>query len=91
MVAPMVLTASPNSQGRQEERREERRERQRRYYDREHRDYHAWTVREDGAYRRWRVERHYRTHPAFYRLRRKERAEYWKWRHEHPDHDGDRR
>ena len=89
MVVPIVVTASPNPQDR-EERREERRERQRRYYDRNHRDYHVWNDREDGAYRRWLDEKHYRTRRRFYRLKRNEQSEYWEWRHRHPDNDGDR-
>ena len=46
--------------------------------------------REDGAYQRWSDERHNQTHRAFSKLKRKEQSEYWKWRHEHPDNDGER-
>jgi hypothetical protein len=83
MVAPMLMTASPNPQDRQEGRREESSERQRRYYDRDHKDYHVWNDREDGNYRRWSDERHYRTYRPFYKLKRKEQSEYWEWRHAH--------
>ena len=85
LVAPMTMLAGP--QERAEERREERRERERRYYDRHHRDYHVWNSREDVAYRRWLEERRERNHREFYALRRNEQAEYWEWRHRHPDHD----
>ena len=89
---PIVVTASPNPQDREdrEERREERRERERRYYDRSHRDYHVWNDREDRAYRRWLAEKHYEARLRYDRMRRRQRAEYWEWRHRHPD-DDDRR
>jgi hypothetical protein len=50
-------------------------------------DYHVWNDREDGNYRRWSDERHYRTYRPFYKLKRKEQSEYWEWRHAHPDND----
>ena len=90
LVAPMTITASPNSQERNEEKREEKREHERRYYDRDHKDYHVWNDREDGAYRRWLEEKHYQTHREFSKLKRREQSEYWEWRHAHPDNDGDR-
>jgi hypothetical protein len=84
--APMAITAAPNPQ----ERQEERRQAERRYYDRDHKDYHVWNAREDGAYRRWSEERHYQAHRDFSQLKRKQQSEYWQWRHEHPDNDRDR-
>ena len=64
----------------------DRDKRERRYYDREHRDYHAWNDHEQAAYRHWlmeeRREREYREYP---RLERERQAEYWRWRHEHQD------
>jgi uncharacterized protein YecT (DUF1311 family) len=87
LVAPMVLAAGPKPQ---EERREEAREHQQRYYDRDHKDYHVWDNRENGAYQRWQDERHDQSHRDFARLKRKQQSEYWRWRHEHPDNDGDR-
>ena len=82
---PTVATATPNPQD-----RDAQGEHQRRYYDREHRDYHVWNDREEGAFRRWAEEKHDQTHREFYRLKRSEQSEYWRWRHDHPDHDGDR-
>ncbi len=90
LVAPMVVTASPNPQDTKAEKREEQRKREQRYYDRDHKDYHVWNDREDGAYRRWAEEKHYQTDRAFSKLKRNEQSEYWKWRHEHPDNDADR-
>lgn len=89
IVVPTVVTASPNPQDR-EERREERREREQRYYDRNHRDYHVWNDREDSAYRRWLAEKHYEARLRYNRMKRRQQAEYWEWRHRHPD-DDDRR
>jgi hypothetical protein len=86
ILAPTMLIAGPNPQDRAEQ-REEQRERQRRYYDREHRDYHAWNSREDVRYREWRAERHYRAHVRYERMKRRQQADYWRWRHSHPDHD----
>lgn len=63
----------------------------RRYYDREHKDYHPWDDREDGAFRRWWVEERHETYRPFAKLKREEQSAYWKWRHEHPDNDRDRR
>jgi len=57
-----------------------------RIYDRDHKDYHDWDDREVHAYELYRHD-----HPEFkveFRKNNRERqSEYWKWRHEHPDHD----
>jgi hypothetical protein len=78
LIGPVVMQARDHDH--------DKRERERRYYDRQHRDYHAWDAREQGAYRHWlmeeRHERTYRTYPA---LERERQAEYWRWRHEHPN------
>jgi hypothetical protein len=78
-------------QDRDDHQREEQREHQRRYYDRQHKDYHNWDRRENSAFSRWMDERHDQSHRAFSKLKSKQQREYWKWRHEHPDNDGDRR
>ena len=59
------------------------------YYDRDHKDCHNWDDHEGRAYQSWEESRH-RTHREFSRLKAKERSEYWRWRHEHPDNDRDR-
>ena len=59
----------------------------RRYHDKEHKDDHEWNDREDRAYQKWLEEKHHAKH-EFAKLKAKEQREYWKWRHEHPDHDG---
>jgi hypothetical protein len=59
------------------------------YYDRDHKDCHGWNDREGHAYQSWETTRH-RTHREFTTLKNRQRSEYWKWRHEHPDDDRDR-
>lgn len=61
-------------------------DKERRYYDREHRDYHAWNPNEQAAYRHWWMEeRREREYRDYNRLERERQAEYWRWRHEHPN------
>ena len=57
-----------------------------RYYDRNHRDYHEWNDREDRSYRVYLGEQH-RDYREFHRNNRRAQQKYWRWRHEHPDHD----
>jgi hypothetical protein len=59
------------------------------YYDRDHKDCHAWDDHEGRAYQSWEETKH-RTHREFSKLKNKEQSQYWKWRHEHPDDDKDR-
>ena len=59
------------------------------YYDRDHKDCHTWNDHEDHAYQTWEEAQH-KTHREFSQLNAKEQSEYWKYRHEHPDNDGDR-
>jgi hypothetical protein len=60
------------------------------YYDHGHKDCHSWDDHEGRAYQSWEESKH-RTHREFSELKDKERSEYWKWRHAHPDDDKDRR
>ena len=66
-------------------RADDRNHHERRYYDRDGRDYHAWNDREDREYRQYLVERH-RRYVVFTKVRTPQRREYFRWRHEHPDH-----
>ena len=56
-----------------------------RYYDRDGRDYHAWNDQEDRAYRLYLGEQH-RDYVEFSRAKAVRQREYFRWRHEHPDH-----
>jgi hypothetical protein len=55
-----------------------------RVYDRQHKDYHQWDEHENQAWHRFLVENHREEH-EFAKANRKEQAEYWNWRHNHPD------
>jgi hypothetical protein len=55
-----------------------------RVYDREHKDYHHWDENENRAWIRYNQENHHEAH-EWAKANRKEQAEYWRWRHEHPD------
>jgi hypothetical protein len=58
---------------------------QERYYDRDHRDYHEWNDGERRAWDHWlREERHHEFHD-YARAKERERRDYWRWRHDHPD------
>jgi hypothetical protein len=59
------------------------------YYDRDHKDCHNWDDHEGRAYKDWEKAQR-KTDREFSKLKAKEQSEYWKWRHEHPDHDNDR-
>ena len=62
-----------------------------RVYDRQYKDYHNWTPDEDNAYRQWYTNTyHDREYRDYRKLHRKEQNEYWRYRHEHQDHDHDR-
>jgi hypothetical protein len=77
-----LLPAAVFAQDDYERRREERRER--RYYDPEYRDYHVWNEREARAWHRYWAER--RREIEWERAKERQRREYWRWRHEHPDY-----
>ena len=57
-----------------------------RFYDRDHHDYHNWDDREGRYYTDYRVE-HPRYAVRFYRTSRRQRREYWRWRHNQRDRD----
>lgn len=53
------------------------------YYDREGRDRHEWNDNEIRSYRQYQTEQHQTR--EFNRANRQQQADYWKWRHAHPD------
>lgn len=59
--------------------------REKRYYDRDGRDYHTYDDKEDRAYRVYLSEQH-RDYREFRRTKAVQQREYFKWRHDHPDH-----
>jgi hypothetical protein len=76
LVAPVSVIAAPSPQA----------SLQIRVFDRNHRDYHNWDDREDRAYRGYLVENH-QTYRVYGKQSRRSQNNYWKWRHDHPDHD----
>jgi hypothetical protein len=77
LAIPMVTVAMPGPQDDHDRNR---------VYDRDHKDYHNWDDRENQAWNRFLEENHRAKH-GFAKANRREQSEYWKWRHEHPDHD----
>ncbi len=73
LTAPVAIKAAP---ARQEDRD--------RVYDKEHKDYHHWDDKENAAWKRFLAEKHRKEH-EFAKANEKEQAEYWEWRHSHPD------
>jgi hypothetical protein len=55
-----------------------------RVYDRDHKDYHNWDDKENRAYNRYRSENPKVT-LEFSKSSKKQQAQYWNWRHSHPD------
>ena len=78
LVAPVSAIAAPSPQiGLQV-----------RVYDRDHHDYHNWDDREDRAYRGLSRGECYPDLPRLcVKQNRRSQSNYWKWRHDHPDHD----
>ena len=72
LLAPAALIAAPAAQE------------DRGVYDREHKDYHHWDDHENEVWKRFLVENHRKEHD-FARANKREQAEYWNWRHSHPD------
>jgi hypothetical protein len=56
-----------------------------RTYDPYYHDYHVWSDAELPYYNSWIVETH-RPNYDYAHLHRHDREEYWRWRHDHPDH-----
>ena len=57
-----------------------------RAYDPYRSDYHVWDANEGAFYTRWSAETHRDPHRDYRKLNKNEQADYWKWRHDQPDH-----
>jgi hypothetical protein len=55
-----------------------------RIYDRDRDDWHNWDNHEDRVFRLYLGERH-EEYREFRSLNDREKSEYWRWRHSHPD------
>jgi hypothetical protein len=78
LAAPLIVNGCATHRG-YGERGEEGR-----YYDADHRDYHAWNGIEIQFYQRWEGEGH-RDHRDFNQRNADEQKEYWNWRHSQPN------
>jgi hypothetical protein len=56
-----------------------------RTYDPYYHDYHTWNDAEGPYYNQWVVETHHRN-VDYGHLPKRDRGDYWRWRHDHPDH-----
>lgn len=79
VVVPSGLQAH-NSSRQGEPHQNDQKEKQ--YYDKNHKDYHAWDKSEDGTYRHWLDGRHEK-YRDFSKLSSKEQSQYWTFRHTH--------
>jgi hypothetical protein len=57
-----------------------------RVYDRNHKDYHNWDERENRAWGLYLTENHRNSH-EYAKSKKREKSEYWNWRHSHPARD----
>jgi type III secretory pathway component EscR len=78
LAAALTVPAHINAQDRDNQTRH--------YEDKAHNDSHEWNDAEDKAYRRY-LEEHHKKYHDFDKASKKEQADYWKWRHSHPDQD----
>jgi hypothetical protein len=76
LAAPLSLMAAPAPQDASV---------QVRVYDKNHKDYHNWDDNENRAWGQFLVENHRDSH-EYAKANKKEQAQYWNWRHAHPDH-----
>jgi hypothetical protein len=58
--------------------------RDKRYYDRTGKDWHEWNPNEDHVYRQYLQDNHQQDRD-FAKLNSRQRDDYFKWRHAHPD------
>jgi hypothetical protein len=58
--------------------------RDRRYYDKTGKDWHEWNPKEDHVYHQYVQENHLKDR-EFVKANPRERDDYFKWRHAHPD------
>jgi hypothetical protein len=75
LAAPVSIMAAPGPQGASV---------QVRVYDKDHKDYHNWDDNENKAWGVYLTENKKKPH-TFTRSSKKEQADYWNWRHSHPD------
>jgi hypothetical protein len=77
LAAPMAMIAAPGPQEAHA---------QVRVYDKEHKDYHNWDDNENRAWGQYLNENHRNSH-EYSKATKKEQAQYWNYRHAHPDNN----
>jgi Ni/Co efflux regulator RcnB len=89
LTAPLALQAQDRDD-RHDHDRDHDKDKVHRVYDHDRKDYHQWNSDEDRSYRDW-YNDHYKGKKfrEYSRLKRRDQDDYWKWRHEHGDHDRD--
>jgi Ni/Co efflux regulator RcnB len=55
-----------------------------RYYDKNGKDWHDWNDNETRAYQKY-LQEHRKKEHDFAKAKSRERDDYYKWRHDHPD------
>ena len=80
LAAPALLMAAPAAQEARV---------QVRVYDRDHKDYHNWDDNENHAWGLYLTQNNRKPH-EFRKANKREKSEYWNWRHEHEDDHHDR-
>jgi hypothetical protein len=87
LTAALIVPVAVRAQERDRQDNRQSEQSGRRYEDKVHNDSHVWNSSEDQTYRRYLQENHRKYHD-FAKAKRTEQDNYWKWRHDHPDHDG---
>jgi hypothetical protein len=90
LMGPAALIAQDRDRQGQDRGQQDRNQQGNRYYDKNGKDWHDWNDNETTAYRRYLQENHKKDH-NFAKAGSRERAEYFKWRHAHPDSSDNRR
>ena len=79
LIVPAAVTAQDRETPAQADHSKDRR-----YYDKSGKDWHEWNPNEDHIYRQYLHDNH-RKDLEFEKANTRERADYFKWRHSHPD------
>jgi|ERR1039458_4223479 hypothetical protein len=75
LVAPLSILAIPRPQDADAKNK---------VYDKQHKDYHNWDDNENRAWGQYQTDNK-KTPQEFSKAKPKEQAQYWNWRHAHPD------
>jgi hypothetical protein len=85
LASPMAI-AGQDDQHRQRDDNNRNNENQTRVYDKGHKDYHNWDDNENRAWKQYGTE-HHKKDQEFSKANNRDQAQYWNWRHAHPDNN----